>query len=126
MEVELTKKFRFEAAHWLPCFPEGHKCRRMHGHSFEVLVNVRGQMDPDKGYLVDYGDIKAAVKPLIDLLDHYVLNDVGTSLNDPLLLNPTSENLAVWFYRQIKPRLPLLSSIKVYETCTSACTFYGE
>jgi 6-pyruvoyltetrahydropterin/6-carboxytetrahydropterin synthase len=124
--LSLSKTFRFEAAHWLPCFPEGHKCRRMHGHSFVVEVHVAGDMDAAQGYLQDYSDIKAVVAPLIDLLDHYVLNDVGDRLNAPLLQNPTSENLAIWFYNSLKPRLPLISHVVVHETCTTTCTFHGE
>ncbi|MFN8923620.1 MAG: 6-carboxytetrahydropterin synthase QueD [Sphingobacteriia bacterium] len=126
MRLELSKKFSFEAAHWLPCFPEGHKCRRMHGHSFVVEVFVQGQMVAEQGYLIDYAEIKAIVKPLIDQLDHYVLNEVGDQLREPLLQNPTSENLAIWFYRQLKPRLPLLHHIRVFETCTSSCTYFGD
>ena len=76
MEVSLTKTFRFEAAHWLPCFPEGHKCRRMHGHSFKVDVVVTGELPEGQAYLVDYGDIKAAIDPIENQLDHYVLNDI--------------------------------------------------
>ena len=68
MEVELVKEFSFEAAHRLPHAPEGHKCRRLHGHSFRVSVCVRGPVDPDTGWFMDYADIAAAVKPLLDAL----------------------------------------------------------
>ena len=120
MHVRLTKRFHFEAAHDLPCFPEGHKCRRLHGHSFRFDVIVAGEIDPAKGYLVDYGDIKQAVGPLVDELDHFYLNDIQG------LENPTSEMLAVWLWNRIRPRLPLLAEIIVYETCTSACAYSGE
>ena len=53
MRVELSKSFTFEAAHWLPTFPEGHKCRRLHGHSFRVEVRVAGKVNETQGYLVD-------------------------------------------------------------------------
>ena len=79
MRVTLAKSFTFEAAHYLPCFPDGHKCRRMHGHSFKVEVVVEGEMDPAKGYLVDYGDIKKAISPVHDALDHRCLNEVRAS-----------------------------------------------
>lgn len=126
MRATLNKKFRFEAAHWLPGFPEGHKCRRLHGHSFEIEVHVTGEIDPHSGVVIDFGDIKQVVKPLIDQLDHYCLNELGSLLNDPLLSNPTSENLAVWFYQQVKPHLPQLSHIIVHETCTSSCMYAGQ
>jgi 6-pyruvoyltetrahydropterin/6-carboxytetrahydropterin synthase len=124
--VEVCKKFRFEAAHWLPGFPEGHKCRRLHGHSFEVEVYVAGPVDAHTGIVMDYGDIKKLVGPLVEQLDHYCLNDVGNTLNDPLLQNPTSENLARWFYREVKELIPQLSHIVVHETCTSLCIYRGQ
>ena len=120
MRVKLTKTFRFEAAHDLPSFPEGHKCRRLHGHSFRFDVVVEGEVDPKKGYLIDYGDIKAAASPIVKQLDHYYLNDIEG------LENPTSENLARWLFEKLKPALPLLSAIIVHETCTSVCEFGGR
>lgn len=120
MRASLTKTFRFEAAHWLPTFPEGHKCRRMHGHSFYVDLVVEGEVSPEKGYLIDFGEIKAAWNPLEDRLDHYCLNDIEG------LENPTAELLARWIYDRIKPKLPLLSIVRVHETCTSAAEYRGE
>jgi 6-pyruvoyltetrahydropterin/6-carboxytetrahydropterin synthase len=120
MRIALTKKFDFEAAHWLPTFPDGHKCRRMHGHSFHVDVVVEGEVDPALGYLVDYGQIKAAIKPIQDRLDHYLLNEI------PGLENPTAEVLTRWIYDQLKPALPLLSRVVVHETCTSEAEYRGE
>ncbi|MBX3103147.1 MAG: 6-carboxytetrahydropterin synthase [Bacteroidetes bacterium] len=125
-QLELSKTFHFEAAHWLPCFPQGHKCNRLHGHSFVMDVYVRGRMDLDLGYLQDYADIKAIVAPWVDMLDHRLINEVGDRLNEPLLQNPTSENLAIWFYNMLKPHLPLLHKIVVHETCTTTCTYGGE
>jgi 6-pyruvoyltetrahydropterin/6-carboxytetrahydropterin synthase len=120
MFVRLTKTFHFEAAHDLPTFPEGHKCRRLHGHSFRFDVVVEGDVDPARGYLIDYGDIKKAVEPVIRRLDHYYLNEIDG------LSNPTSENLAKWLWDRIKCALPGISTITVYETCTSACEYRGE
>jgi len=119
MWISLTKKFDFEAAHWLPTFPEGHKCRRLHGHSFHVDIIVEGEVDPAVGYLIDYGQIKAAIKPVQERLDHYLLNDV------PGLENPTAEMLTKWIYDQLKPTLPLLSRVRVHETCTSEAEYGG-
>ncbi len=119
MRIRLAKSFSFEAAHFLPSFPEEHKCRRMHGHSFKVDVVVEGPLDPARGYLVDYGDIKRAVAPLHDELDHRLLNDL------PGLANPTSEMLAVWVWDRLHPVLPMLAEVIVHETCTSRCEYRG-
>lgn len=119
MRTRLAKTFGFEAAHWLPTFPEGHKCRRMHGHSFRVEVVVEGEVDPAKGYLVDYGEIKRAVKPIEDRLDHRVLNEIEG------LENPTSEMLAAWIWDRLAPELSGLSEVVVHETCTSRCEYRG-
>ena len=119
MHVRLTKTFHFEAAHDLPTFPDGHKCRRLHGHSFRFDVIVEGDVDPAKGYLIDYGEIKLAAEPVVKRLDHYYLNEIEG------LSNPTSEHLAAWLWQRLKPALPLLSTVIVHETCTSACEYCG-
>lgn len=123
--MQIVKTFRFEAAHWLPHFPDGHKCRRLHGHSFEVEVVVAGPVDEHTGVVMDFGELKRVVNPLIDRLDHYCLNELGAKLSDPLLSNPTSENVARWFWRELKPLLPLLDEVIVHETCTSRCMYRG-
>jgi 6-pyruvoyltetrahydropterin/6-carboxytetrahydropterin synthase len=117
--VEIFKQFRIEAAHWLPNVPPGHKCGRMHGHSFEIEVHVSGPVDPKLGWVLDFADIKAAFQPVEDRIDHYCLNEVEG------LENPTSENLARWVWEQLRPALPLLSKIAVRETCTSGCIYTG-
>jgi 6-pyruvoyltetrahydropterin/6-carboxytetrahydropterin synthase len=120
MFVRLTKTFHFEAAHDLPTFPEGHKCRRLHGHSFKFDVVVEGDVEPAKGYLIDYGEIKAVTDPIVKRLDHYYLNEIEG------LSNPTSEVLAKWLWDKLKPLLPHLSAVIIYETCTSACEYRGK
>jgi 6-pyruvoyltetrahydropterin/6-carboxytetrahydropterin synthase len=116
----LFKEFTFEAAHRLPNVPEGHKCARLHGHSFTVVLHVEGEADAHTGWVMDFGDIKNAFKPLYDRLDHYYLNEIEG------LENPTSENLARWIWDRLKPELPELSQIVVRETCTSGCIYRGE
>ena len=120
MNVTLSKSFRFEAAHFLPTFPEGHKCRRLHGHSFNVDVVVGGEVSEETGYLMDYGEIGAAIEPIRKRLDHYLLNEIAG------LENPTAENLARWIYDQLKASLPLLHKVRVHETCTSTCEYAGR
>ncbi|MEA2238868.1 MAG: 6-pyruvoyltetrahydropterin/6-carboxytetrahydropterin synthase [Thermoanaerobaculia bacterium] len=118
--VELVKEFRFEAAHFLPHVPEGHKCRRMHGHSFRGEVVVRGPIDPATGWLIDFAELKRAVDPIVARLDHYLLNEIAG------LENPTSELLAVWIWQQLAPHIPQLHRISIEETCSSRCHYYGS
>jgi 6-pyruvoyltetrahydropterin/6-carboxytetrahydropterin synthase len=118
--VEIYKEFTFEAAHRLPHTPEGHKCRRLHGHSFRVFVHVRGPVGERSGWIMDFADLKTAWQPLHDLLDHQYLNEVAG------LDNPTSEVLAKWVWARLKPTLPGLALVEVKETCTSGCLYRGE
>lgn len=118
--MELFKEFTFEAAHRLPNVAADHKCARLHGHSYRIVVHVEGPVDAESGMVIDFADIKTAFKPIVDeQLDHYYLNDV------PGLENPTSENLARWVWQKLHPCLPLLSAIQVRETCTSGCIYRG-
>lgn len=117
--VELLHRFRFEAAHLLPRVPEGHKCRRLHGHSFSVVVVVHGVIDSELGWLVDYGEIKAAVAPVRERLDHRYLNEIAG------LENPTSERLAIWIWHELATALPGLCEVRVEETCNNACRYFG-
>jgi 6-pyruvoyltetrahydropterin/6-carboxytetrahydropterin synthase len=119
VNVELEKTFWFEAAHLLPNVPEGHKCRRLHGHSFRIDVAVAGPVDAQVGWLVDYADIKEAFAPLMDRLDHRYLNEVEG------LENPTSELLAAWIWERLEPRLTGLVRVTVQETCEARCHYFG-
>ena len=118
--MEIYKEFSIEAAHRLPNVPEGHKCSRLHGHSFQVAIHVCGPVDATTGWIMDFSDIKSAFKPVWEQLDHYYLNDIEG------LENPTSENLARWIWQQLQPRLPLLSKVVIKETCTSGCVYTGD
>jgi 6-pyruvoyltetrahydropterin/6-carboxytetrahydropterin synthase len=118
--MEIFKEFTFEAAHRLPNVPEGHKCARLHGHSFRVRVWVSGELDARLGWVIDFADIKAAAKPVIQRLDHYYLNEIEG------LENPTSENVARWIWARLKPALPGLARVEVQETCTAGCSYTGE
>ena len=118
--MEVFREFTFEAAHRLPNVPEGHKCARLHGHSFHVTVHVSGPIGAQSGWVIDFADIKAAFQPVYDALDHRDLNEIAG------LENPTSEVLAQWIWERLAPTLPGLSKIVVQETCTSGCVYEGR
>ena len=118
--VEIFKEFQIEAAHRLPNVPEGHKCARLHGHSFQITIYVSGPIDEDSGWVIDFAEIKRAFKPIFHQLDHNYLNDIDG------LENPTSENLARWIWRAIESDLPNLSKVAVRETCTAGCIYQGD
>ena len=118
--MNVFRKFQIEAAHWLPNVPEGHKCRRLHGHSFLIEVHVSGSVGQETGWVMDFADLKAAFRPLFDRLDHRCLNDIDG------LENPTSENLARWIWRELAPALPTLSKVIVQETCNAGCIYRGD
>jgi len=118
--MEIYKDFHFEAAHRLPNVPPGHKCARLHGHSFHVRLTVAGDAPEPAGWVMDFGDIKAAFAPVIGQLDHYYLNDI------PGLENPTSENIARWIWQRVAGQLPGLQTVEIRETCTSGCIYRGD
>jgi 6-pyruvoyltetrahydropterin/6-carboxytetrahydropterin synthase len=114
MSYTISKDFRFEAAHHLPHLPDGHKCKRPHGHSYRVRVEVDGEPD-ERGFVIDYAEISEAVQPIIERLDHYDLNEV-------LSVPTTAENLARWIYEQLTISV---SRVCVFETPTTCATFHG-
>ena len=116
----LWRRYRFEAAHRLPHAPAGHKCARLHGHSFRVEVHAAGALREPEEWVMDFGDLKAAWVPLHEALDHRYLNDI------PGLENPTSEVIAGTIWRRLRASLPELSSVTVYETSTCGAHFDGE
>ncbi|MCP4500137.1 MAG: 6-carboxytetrahydropterin synthase QueD [Deltaproteobacteria bacterium] len=118
--MEIYKQFTFEAAHLLPNVPEGHKCARLHGHSYRITIRVTGPVGEKSGWIMDFSDIKDAWQPLHNQLDHYYLNEIRG------LENPTSENLSVWIWETLKPTLPELCEVEVSETCTSGCSYRGK
>lgn len=113
--IELNRTYTFEAAHRLPKVPTGHKCGTMHGHSYRLTVTIAGTIGDD-GMVMDFADIDAAVRPLVDLMDHRTLNDI--------IDNPTSENLATYLWCALTKVLPL-AAITVSETERSSATYRG-
>jgi 6-pyruvoyltetrahydropterin/6-carboxytetrahydropterin synthase len=119
MRTRIERSYRFEGAHFLPKVPAGHKCARMHGHSYLVEVAVEGELDPELGWVIDFAVLDEKVEHLIHQLDHRVLNDIEG------LANPTSEILAAWMWSRIAPGLPQLAEIAISETPTSRCVYRG-
>ncbi len=118
--MDIFKRFTVEAAHRLPNVPDGHKCARLHGHSFSIELQVSGEPDLQLGWVMDFADLKAAFKPIYEQLDHHYLNEIEG------LENPTSEQLAIWIWQRLKPQVPLLTEVVVHETCTSGCRYRGR
>jgi len=117
--MKIYKDITFEAAHLLPNLPDGHKCRRLHGHSFNIRITVDGPMDEDTGWVMDYAEIKRAFAPIYNQLDHHYLNEIEG------LENPTSENIVKWVWHQLSPRLEILNEVELKETCTTGCIYRG-
>ncbi|WP_078063689.1 6-carboxytetrahydropterin synthase QueD [Pseudodesulfovibrio indicus] len=118
MDIYVT--MTFDAAHKLPNVPDGHKCSRLHGHSFGVDIHVSGDISDATGWVVDFSDLKAIAAPVIGTLDHNYLNDI------PGLDNPTSENIAIWIWDKLKDNLPGLSKVVVKETPSSGAIYSGK
>lgn len=118
--MTIYKQFTFDAAHFLPNVPLGHRCRQVHGHTYHLTVYVSGKVRPEEGWVIDFKDLKAVVKPLVDQLDHQMLNEIEG------LKNPTAENVARWFWQGIRQEIPGLSRIELKETPTSGVIYEGE
>ncbi len=117
--MEIYKEFSFDSAHFLPNVPDGHKCKNMHGHTYRLRVFIKGELDPFLGWIMDFKELKDALANVIDQLDHKLINDIQG------LENPTAENITVWIWDQIKPLLPLLSKVELYETPTTGVIYSG-
>jgi 6-pyruvoyltetrahydropterin/6-carboxytetrahydropterin synthase len=120
MTVTLTREFVFDSAQKLDVFPDGHKCRQLHGHTFRMQISVTGPVDEKTGLLYDHARISEVVRPVVEEVDHLYLNEI------PGLENPTVEVMCRWFWERIKPQLPELSEIVLYETPTAWCTYRGD
>ena len=118
--MDIFRVFQVEAAHRLPNVPEGHKCARLHGHSFRIEVHVSGQLGETTGWVMDFADLRKTFQPIYEQLDHHYLNEIKG------LENPTSENLARWIWQKLTPDLNGLSKIIVQETCNAGCIYRGE
>ncbi|MFN4854670.1 MAG: 6-carboxytetrahydropterin synthase QueD [Bacteroidota bacterium] len=118
--VKIYKEFVFDSAHFLPNVAEGHPCRHMHGHTYRMKIWLSGEPDPQTGWLMDFGDLKKQVQPLLTLMDHRVLNEISG------LENPTAENISIWVWQKLKPLLPSLAQVEIHETPTSGVIYEGN
>jgi 6-pyruvoyltetrahydropterin/6-carboxytetrahydropterin synthase len=118
--VILYKEFTFDSAHFLPNVPEHHKCRQLHGHTYLLKIFVEGDVLRERGWILDFGDLKKAVKPVIEMVDHLYLNEI------PGLENPTTEMFSIWLWNKMKPMLPGLKRIELKETPSSGVIYEGD
>lgn len=119
MRCVIERDYEFEAAHRLPKVPPEHKCFRVHGHSYKLVIRVEGEVDAETGWVMDFADIDGVVSPLVGELDHRLLNEVSG------LENPTCELLAAWLWERIAPRLPIVVEIEIAETRDARCIYRG-
>jgi 6-pyruvoyltetrahydropterin/6-carboxytetrahydropterin synthase len=117
--MTIFREFRFEAAHRLPDAPPGHKCRRLHGHSYRLVVHVEGPIEPATGWVMDFSELRAVVDPVIGQLDHQYLNEIDG------LSQPTAEVITVWIWNRLKPVLPGLKRLELHETAKAGCIYDG-
>ena len=116
----IFKQFTFDSAHFLPNVPDGHKCKNIHGHTYHLTVYLEDQLHERYGWVCDFAEVKKLIKPIIEVVDHKLINEVEG------LENPTCERLAVWLWDQIKPLVPQLAKLQLNETPTSGVIYEGK
>ncbi|NND08593.1 MAG: 6-carboxytetrahydropterin synthase QueD [Saprospiraceae bacterium] len=117
--MKIFKKFTFDSAHFLPMVPDGHKCKETHGHTYQMTAVFEGKLDEELEWVIDFAEIKGVINPIIDRIDHKLLNDIEG------LQNPTCEVIAIWLWNQIKPEIHMLCQIQLNETPTSGVIYEG-
>ena len=116
---ELTKSFRFEAAHALPGTTLGAAAEEIHGHSFRAEVTMRGEPDPATGMVLDLGLLEQHIAQVRKMLDHKLLNNVAS------LGAPTLENLARFVWERLQ-HAGQISKVSIHrDSCGESCTYYG-
>ena len=117
--MDMFVHFDFAASRYLPRLPASHPCSRMHGHTFQVRLVVRGEIDRTSGWMVDFGEVEQRMSAVRALLDHRCLNDIAG------LENPTTENIAEWLWGRFAGDLPGLHEIGVQEHPTRGVIYSG-
>jgi len=118
--MEVSYRFGFDAAHHFENFPDGHPYRGVHGHSFQVEIALEGDPDPATGFVADLGDVERACAGVREVLDHRMLNEIEG------LSRPSLENLCVYIWRALAPRLPRLARVTVRrDSQGQACSYRG-
>ena len=117
--MEIFRDFVFDAAHRLDNLPEGHKCARVHGHTYRLTVHLAGPVGEQSGWILDFAEIKRRVEPVLSLIDHRMLNEVEG------LEQPTVERIAMWLWERLSGPLPELVRITLREGVSSGCVYEG-
>nr|WP_281024331.1 6-carboxytetrahydropterin synthase QueD [Mucilaginibacter celer] len=120
MIMIIYQHFTFDAAHFLPHVPQGHKCRNLHGHTYHLTLYITGEIMEKEGWILDFSDLKAIAQQVIGTLDHTLLNNIEG------LSNPTAELLAKWIWQKLIPLLPGLKKIELKETPASGVVYNGD
>jgi 6-pyruvoyltetrahydropterin/6-carboxytetrahydropterin synthase len=118
--MKIFKCFTFDSAHFLPNVPDGHKCKAIHGHTYQLTIYIEGKLVENLEWVHDFAQIKLIMDPIIDIIDHKLLNEIEG------LENPTCEILAIWLWDKIKVNIPMLTRIELNETPTSGVVYEGE
>lgn len=116
----IYRNFKFDAVHFLPHVPEGHKCGRMHGHSYTLKVFISGEIDPETFRLRDFSELKTTVCAVTGVLNNRVLNDIDG------LEDPTCENVLIWLWDRLRPLVPDLVNLELDETPAISSIYESE
>lgn len=119
MKVRISREYTLQAAHRLPRVYDGHKCGRLHGHTYLVRVTLQGVPDAHMGWFMDFAEFDAVYASAVhDVLDHRSLNDA--------IENPTTENLCAWVADRLRPKLgALLYSVAISENDRSLVEWFA-
>ena len=118
--VRIWKEFTFDAAHRLPNLPDTHPCSRLHGHTYRFRLHITGVVDPQLGWITDFGGLVRAAGDLVcKKLDHRYLNEIEG------LENPTAEHLVAWILQVVQTTWLgsatgfRLSAVELFESSTT-------
>ena len=115
--MKIYKKYYFDAAHYIPNFKEGHKNRKIHGHSYELKVILIGETKKKSGWIMDLDELDLYLNKVLNKLDHSLLNEIEG------LHNPTCENIAKWIWKILKKEIKNLECIEIYRPRVGGCIY---